>query len=107
MYAAMLSGMKARRNVLDSVGPQEIASVVTGVLALGTLAIRVSGRVKLAREQRQAITAVAEAIAATGRPARIRHRSAGTQWSLEVGNSPVTEEALRPPGPAAGGDLDR
>ncbi|WP_369228984.1 hypothetical protein AB5J56_00780 [Streptomyces sp. R21] len=92
--------------MLDSVGPQEIASALTGMLALGALAIRVSGRVRLAREQRQAITAVTAAVAATGRTARIRHRCAGAQWSLEVGNSPVPDEALRPPGRAAG-DLDR
>ncbi|MGQ4385192.1 hypothetical protein [Streptomyces sp. SAS_270] len=93
--------------MLDSVGPQEIASVLAGVLALGALAIRVGGRVRLAREQRQAITAVAEAVTATGRTARIRHSCAGAQWSLEVGSSPVEEEALRPPDHAASGDLDR
>ncbi|MFE6895185.1 hypothetical protein [Streptomyces sp. NPDC057694] len=98
--------MKARRSVLGSVGPQEIVSVLAGVLALAGVVIRARGRVRLAREHRKAITSVAEAVAGAGR-ARIEHRSAAAHWSLEVGNMPVIDEAVRSQGRAAVGDVDR
>lgn len=72
--------------VLESVGPGECVSVVTGVLAFGTLVVRIGGHVVLAREQRRTMAAVATALAADARSARAWQRTrTGDQWSLVVG----------------------
>lgn len=87
--------------MLESVGPGEIASAVTGVLAFCTLAVRIVGRVALAREQRRTMSAVATAFSADVRSARAWHRTrTGDQWSLAVGPTDRDEETPGHQGPS-------
>ncbi|MGW2743596.1 hypothetical protein [Streptomyces sp. NPDC001450] len=77
-------------------------SVITGLLSFCTLAVRIGGRVALAREQRRTMTAVATALAAEARSARAWHRTrGGDQWSLTVGASDRGEETADRQGLAA------
>lgn len=70
--------------MLQSSSLGEVASVASGLLALGALAVRVGGRLALARHQRRAMTVLALALAATGRPVRVRRQVGGEEWSIEL-----------------------
>lgn len=70
--------------MLGSSGLGEALSVASGLLALGALAVRVWGRVAVARQQRRAMTTVASMLAATGRPVRARRQARSEEWSIEI-----------------------
>ncbi|WP_433171705.1 hypothetical protein [Actinoallomurus sp. CA-150999] len=77
--------------MLGSSSLSEVVSAASGLLALGALAVRMWGRVAVARQQRRAMMAVASTLAATGQAARARRRTCGEEWSIEV-------DARRDPG---------
>lgn len=86
--------------MLESIGPEEIVAVVSGLVALGTLAIRIGGRVAMAREQRRAMAAIAHAFTAESRSGRAWHQTrSGDQWSVTIGAAESTEAHSRQPPP--------
>lgn len=75
-----------------------LGEVVTGLIALGALALRVGGRLALARYQRRAMTMLALALAATGRPVRVRRQVRGEEWSIEVAAPGQPDQDAAEPG---------
>jgi hypothetical protein len=74
---------------LESVGPGEISAAAASLSGLGTVVIRMVGRLALAREQRTTMIMMTGALAGAGRQAQLRHRFQGGEWALEMQEVPA------------------
>ncbi|MEV0634384.1 hypothetical protein AB0I77_05285 [Streptomyces sp. NPDC050619] len=83
-------------------------AAISGLCGLTAAAMRIRGRVALAREQRRAMAVVIGAASGNGRSVTARQQVAGARWFVDIGpDDPVADGRGAGSGRAADGEEAR